>query len=113
MSAFVQIPPTALGIALAAAIVVLALASLVCLLRAALGPAPADRLAGLALATMNAVAILALLAVARADWRYLDIALVLSVLFGALPIALGRLSRRQGTPRAELEEKGASHVAAD
>ncbi|MFO1186969.1 MAG: monovalent cation/H+ antiporter complex subunit F [Alphaproteobacteria bacterium] len=74
---------------------------------------PGDRLAALALATMNAVGILALLAVTRSDWRYLDIALVLAVLFGALPIAVGRLSRGREELRDTPEEKGASHAVAD
>lgn len=112
MTELLQIPATPLGIVIAAAIGVLALSTLVCLARAARGPAFGDRLAALALATMNAVGVLALLAATRSDWRYLDIALVLAVLTGALPIVVGRLPGRPAA-RPAPEEKGANHVVAD
>jgi multisubunit Na+/H+ antiporter MnhF subunit len=99
-----------LEFSLAAAIGLLLVGALLCLARAARGPHQPDRMAALALVYMIAVAVMALLAVVRADWRILDIALVLAVLSGAVPIAFARAARRDAATPVPSEEKSTSHV---
>ncbi len=84
-----------------------------CLVRAARGPREPDRLAALALVLTLAVGLMAIVAIARADWRYLDIALVLSLLTGAIPIAIARASRAGPKLETPPEEKDASHAVGD
>lgn len=84
-----------------------------CLVRAARGPREPDRLAAVALVFMLAVGLMAVLAVARADWRYLDIALVLSLLSGAIPIAVARASKSARKVEALPEEKDVTHALGD
>jgi len=86
---------------------------LLCVVRAARGPREPDRLAALALVLILAVGLMAVLAIARADWRYLDIALVLSLLSGAIPIALARASKASRKLEVPVQEKDASHALAD
>jgi multisubunit Na+/H+ antiporter MnhF subunit len=106
-------PSQWLEISLAAAIGLLLAGVLLCLARAGRGPGQPDRMAALALVYMIAVAIMAVLAVVRADWRFLDIALVLAVLSGAMPIALARAARRDAEVPPSSEEKAATHVVGD
>ncbi len=80
--------------------------------RAVRGPREPDRLAALALIVTVSVGVMAVLAVARADWRYLDIALVLSLVFGAVPIAVARASKGRAA-EVSSEEKGVTHVIGD
>jgi multisubunit Na+/H+ antiporter MnhF subunit len=106
-------PSLWLGFSLTAAVGLLLVAALLCLARAARGRRPPDQMAALTLVYMIAVALMAVLAVMRADWRFLDIALVLAVLSGAVPIALARAARRDVTVTPPSEEKAASHVVGD
>jgi multisubunit Na+/H+ antiporter MnhF subunit len=106
-------PSEWLEVSLAAAIGLLLVGALLCLARAGRGPRQPDRMAALALVYMIAVAIMAVLAVVRADWRFLDIALVLAVLSGAVPIAFARAARRDAEAPPSSEEKAASHVVGD
>jgi multicomponent Na+:H+ antiporter subunit F len=102
-----------LDFSLAAAIGLLLMGVLLCLVRAGRGPGQGDRMAALALVYMIAVAIMAVLAVVRADWRFLDIALVLAVLSGAVAIALARAVRRDVAVPSSPEEKAPNHVVGD
>ncbi len=90
----------------------LAAAALLCLVRAVRGPHETDRLAALALIFTIAVGIMSVLAVQRADWRYLDIALVLSLVFGAVPIAVARAGKGRAVD-VPSQEKGVTHVIGD
>jgi multicomponent Na+:H+ antiporter subunit F len=102
-----------MGGALEIAFAVLVLAILLCILRAARGPAEPDRLAALALVMVIAVGVMATLAIARADWRYLDVALVLSLLAGVIPIAAARALRDRPVIEVSSEDEDLSHVVGD
>jgi len=95
--------------AIDAGYVLLIVALLLGLWRAARGPELSDRLVALKHAWLVSIGFMAIFALQTHVWRILDLALVLALLGGVVPLASAWAGRRRSTdePSAEVENADA------